>query len=54
MAKHAPGCLFQKVTLWIAAPDYGDPSSEPVTHIVEAVGQAVDAWEQRRGERDAI
>ena len=42
MAKHAPGCLFQKVTLWIAAPDYGDPSSEPVTHIIEAVQQYTD------------
>jgi hypothetical protein len=42
MAKHAPGCLFQKVTLWIAAPDYGDPRSEPVTHIIEAVQQYTD------------
>ena len=43
MTTHAPDCQFARVTLYVAAPDYGGVArSEPVTHIIEAVQQCTD------------
>ena len=39
--KQQPHCLFARVTIYVAAPDYG-VRSEHVNHIVEAVGQYTD------------